>query len=284
MRHTYACPLRWADLDAQGHVNNVVFVDYLQEARVDLAARGADVVASALLGSQRLEYLAPLLFSFEPVYVDVWASRVGRSSFTLGYEVYRPDPLGGRTTYLRASSTLVAFDFRTRSSRPLAEEERAFLASYAEDTEVPEEAFGEPRHDEPRQDELGHYAVKVRFSDIDLAGIVNNVKHLEYFQEGRIQVLDRVVRSVDGGDWPPLVVARQDVAYLRPLRLRSEPYDAWTWVERLGTTSMVLGAEIRDGGTVHARGRFVMVFFDVTTQQKTAPPAALREALSRLAG
>ena len=36
MRHVYECPVRWADLDALGHVNNVVYVDYLQEARVDM--------------------------------------------------------------------------------------------------------------------------------------------------------------------------------------------------------------------------------------------------------
>ncbi len=36
MRHVYRCPTRWADLDLLGHVNNVVYVDYLQEARVDL--------------------------------------------------------------------------------------------------------------------------------------------------------------------------------------------------------------------------------------------------------
>ena len=28
--------MRWADLDMLGHVNNVVYVDYLQEARVDM--------------------------------------------------------------------------------------------------------------------------------------------------------------------------------------------------------------------------------------------------------
>ena len=28
MRHIYRCPLRWADMDAYGHVNNVVFLRY----------------------------------------------------------------------------------------------------------------------------------------------------------------------------------------------------------------------------------------------------------------
>ena len=36
VRHRYECPMRWADMDLLGHVNNVTYVDYLQEARVDL--------------------------------------------------------------------------------------------------------------------------------------------------------------------------------------------------------------------------------------------------------
>ncbi|HMQ65556.1 MAG TPA: acyl-CoA thioesterase, partial [Arachnia sp.] len=44
----FDCPLRWSDLDAQGHVNNAVIVDYLQEARVAFLRQGP---ASALLDS-----------------------------------------------------------------------------------------------------------------------------------------------------------------------------------------------------------------------------------------
>ena len=32
LRHIYRCPLRWSDMDAYGHVNNVVFLRYLEEA------------------------------------------------------------------------------------------------------------------------------------------------------------------------------------------------------------------------------------------------------------
>ena len=34
------CPVRWGDLDAQGHVNNGFYVDYLQEARVHFLLTG----------------------------------------------------------------------------------------------------------------------------------------------------------------------------------------------------------------------------------------------------
>jgi acyl-CoA thioester hydrolase len=44
--------MRWADLDQLGHVNNVVYVDYLQEARVDMLrahGRGPRALADGLV-------------------------------------------------------------------------------------------------------------------------------------------------------------------------------------------------------------------------------------------
>ncbi|MFF6642390.1 acyl-CoA thioesterase [Streptomyces althioticus] len=32
-KYTYALPLRWADADAYGHVNNALFPRYMEEAR-----------------------------------------------------------------------------------------------------------------------------------------------------------------------------------------------------------------------------------------------------------
>ena len=36
MEHLVEVALRWGDMDAQAHVNNATYVDYLQEARVDM--------------------------------------------------------------------------------------------------------------------------------------------------------------------------------------------------------------------------------------------------------
>ncbi|GAA5012781.1 hypothetical protein GCM10025734_58630 [Kitasatospora paranensis] len=49
-RHIYDCPLRWSDMDAFGHVNNVVFLRYLEEARIDFMFTQA---AEAGAGSSR---------------------------------------------------------------------------------------------------------------------------------------------------------------------------------------------------------------------------------------
>ena len=65
VRHVYECPMRWADLDMLGHVNNVVYVDYLQEARVDMlrthARREAgELTEGVVVVRHEVTYKAPL--------------------------------------------------------------------------------------------------------------------------------------------------------------------------------------------------------------------------------
>ena len=56
--------MRWADLDQLQHVNNVVYVDYLQEARVDMLrahGRGPSAMVDGLVVVRHeVTYLKPL--------------------------------------------------------------------------------------------------------------------------------------------------------------------------------------------------------------------------------
>ncbi len=102
MRHVYECPTRWADLDLLGHVNNVVYADYLQEARVDLMRRvfphrerGEGIVVVR----HTLDYRSSLGFRFRPVTVETWVTEVRAASFTLAYEIFHTTTTAtGRST------------------------------------------------------------------------------------------------------------------------------------------------------------------------------------------
>ncbi|UDY24464.1 acyl-CoA thioesterase [Nocardioides sp. Kera G14] len=290
MRHTYECVVRWGDMDAFGHVNNVVFADYLQEARVDLLrAHGAGAPTDALaegtlVVSQHLQYAAPLVFDEHPVLIDVWVAQIKAATFTLAYEIHREAPDGTRTTYATAHTVLTPFSFAEQRPRRINPEERAQLGHFLEETPLPDVTFGEPR-----ADELGHYPVQVRFSDLDVYGHANNVIYLEYFQESRITLMGRQLAQAIAAGGPPrfpgIVVAAVHVEYKRPMVLRAEPYDSWTWVARLGNRSMVLEAQIRDtDGTLISRGQFVMVFVDPATGASTRPDPAFRQVLEGQAG
>jgi acyl-CoA thioester hydrolase len=127
------------------------------------------------------------------------------------------------------------------------------------------------------------YDCRVRFSDVDVYGHVNNVKYFEYYQEARIAFLRSLVPDDDAlnlfqaSSSERQVVARIDVDYRRPILFRPEPYLVETRVTRIGTSSYDLACRIVDGpgdrgdqgdqGTVYSTAEVRLVMFDLTTQR-----------------
>lgn len=157
----FPIPLRFSDIDSYGHVNNVTFLSLLETARVQLhelpeagaagddgggrigsrLASGAGSVAAegtslrdlagagnyTLVGRQEIEYLAPLLYRPEPVYIGVRVTDVGRSSFELGYTVAERDE---STVYAVAATTMVLASRETGRPVALPEAYRQSLEQY----------------------------------------------------------------------------------------------------------------------------------------------------------
>lgn len=140
MRHLYRCPLRWADMDALGHVNNVRYVDYLQEARVDLlrlhgrSALGGELAEGIVVVQHDITFHAPLVFRPEPVSIESWVTRIRAASFTLAYEVF-DEADDGRRVYARASTVLSPFVFAAERPRRLTDDERVLLGRFLETEE-----------------------------------------------------------------------------------------------------------------------------------------------------
>ncbi|MFF9085512.1 acyl-CoA thioesterase [Streptomyces sp. NPDC014991] len=139
MRHIYRCPLRWADMDAYGHVNNVVFLRYLEEARIDFLFRpDKDFKQGSVVARHEIDYKRQLVHRHEPVDIELWITEIRAASFTLSYEVK-----DGDLVYVRASTVIVPFDFEGQRPRRITAEEREFLREYmdaAEDAETEGEA------------------------------------------------------------------------------------------------------------------------------------------------
>ena len=137
------------------------------------------------------------------------------------------------------------------------------------------------------------YDCRVRFSDVDVYGHVNNVNYFEYYQEARLSFLTSLGRTPGstsaeaattghGGDAfsSGLVAARIDVDYKRPILFRTEPYVVESWVTRVGESSFGLAAEIKDGDQVLSRAEAVLVAFDLVTQSSRPLTATERGRLS----
>jgi acyl-CoA thioester hydrolase len=292
--HVYRCPLRWADMDLLGHVNNVTYVDYLQEARVDLlralaqeAGPDAGPLPAVFVARHEVQYLSSLVFRPEPVSVAMRVSEVRAASYTLDSEVY-DERDGERHTYLRARSVLVHVDPATQQVRRIDPAERELLGRHRGPAQ--EQRLAPLLEDVAVPPLASTYDVHVRFSDVDPNQHVNNVTYFEYFQEARVSLvthLSGVHFDDQGGEKPSplgsrglgLVVGRVDVDYREPLVLRAEPYALRTWVERVGRSSFVIQGAVVEDGRVLSRGRTVMVVIDQATGRSTPIPDENRAAL-----
>ena len=130
----YPVPVRWSDMDAYAHVNNVQYLRFFEEARVmafkDWFGADRDLIDEGMLVvSQAIDYLVPMNYAYAPARVAVWCSDTGAASFELGYAVGGPD--GDDTVYARGRVTLVAYDLAGQRPRRLGEPERAALAQVA---------------------------------------------------------------------------------------------------------------------------------------------------------
>lgn len=140
--------IRFDDIDSYGHVNNVTFMTYMQDARVQLihrslgSAAGAgaaeedtfyDLVGTdsfALVGRHEIEYLEPLHFRPVPIYVNIWVSHLGGSSFEFGYSVGEQD---GAKIYAQASSGMVLVSKETNKPIRLTDAQRHALQEWSGD-------------------------------------------------------------------------------------------------------------------------------------------------------
>ena len=133
-RHVFDCHLRWGDMDAYGHVNNVAFLSYLEEARVDMLfvhARdhGAERLAEGVIVVRHeIDYRRPLAFRPEPVRIETWVTAIGQCVLSAG--VRRPRP--GRDLR-HGGDDARAVRPRAAAPAPAVAQEKAVLARYLDD-------------------------------------------------------------------------------------------------------------------------------------------------------
>ncbi len=134
MRLHIPIPLRWGDLDAYGHINNVETLRLIEEARVRAFWRSADADADpnpqptavldltadstiwSLVSRSEVEYLVPMPYTRAPIDVEVWLGRLGGASIEICFELYSPAGVEPRVLHTRAATSIVTVD--AASGRP----------------------------------------------------------------------------------------------------------------------------------------------------------------------
>ena len=119
--------VRFRDVDAKGHVNNAVFLTYMESARVaflvELGAVSGLEDLSFIVARIEIDFRAPISFG-EEVEVGVRASRFGSKSFDLDYELRA----GGRLV-AEAKSVCVGFDYERGETVAIPDAWRERLAA-----------------------------------------------------------------------------------------------------------------------------------------------------------
>jgi acyl-CoA thioester hydrolase len=128
--------VEFRDIDAAGHVNNAVYLTYLETARisylVDVLEADFAYELSLILARITVDFRSPARFP-ETLEIGTRVTRVGTKSFEMEHEVRGDD---GRLV-LEASSVLVAYDYSTDRSMAVPEPWRARLDAYEERSSVP---------------------------------------------------------------------------------------------------------------------------------------------------
>jgi acyl-CoA thioester hydrolase len=114
--------VEFRDLDGLGHVNNAVYLSYLESAKVayfrDVVGAG-DLAELGIVADVKIAYRSPAFFG-ETLEIGVRVRDVGVKSIAFEFELRGAD---GRLV-AEASSAHVTFDYATREPVPVPDEWR----------------------------------------------------------------------------------------------------------------------------------------------------------------
>jgi acyl-CoA thioester hydrolase len=118
--------VRFRDLDGMGHVNNAVFLTFMESARIAYFTQhgaGNNPQQHLILARIEVDFRSPVALG-EHVEVGVRPSRLGTKSFELEYEVRADGRLAAE-----AKSVLVGYDYLRGESVEIPVEWRDWLES-----------------------------------------------------------------------------------------------------------------------------------------------------------
>ena len=125
--HTSLCPIRWGDMDAQGHVNNTVYFRYMEQARVewieDMQVPVRPGGAGPVIINASCTFLIPMNYP-GMVEVRTFVGAIGRSSCQTYVEMRIE---GDERIFAEGAAKVVWMDTQTGKSVPLPDHVRASL-------------------------------------------------------------------------------------------------------------------------------------------------------------
>ena len=120
--------VHFRDLDALGHLNNVVYAAWLESARINYYLQLMELPLGELgliLAEMTISYKAPAYFG-DRIAVGVRVESIGTKSFGLEYLLARA---GDEAVIATGRTVLVAFDYKLGRTVPVPERFRSRVAA-----------------------------------------------------------------------------------------------------------------------------------------------------------
>ena len=113
MIEPFKIQIRFSDCDMMGHVNNAVYLSYIEMARIHYFTHlfGPDrdwKKNGILVRKNEIEYIRPVLFR-DNATIKAFITHIGNSSFVMAYELHVNNEI-----YTKAQSVLVYFNGVTK--------------------------------------------------------------------------------------------------------------------------------------------------------------------------
>ena len=120
--------MRWGEMDALGHMNNVSYLRYFEQVRImwidSLGIEYRTGNEGPILGTLTCKYVKPAIYPLD-FEITTYIGRPGKSSFLMWHELYNAEDRTER--YAEAEAKMVWIDISASRSRPMPDWLRAKL-------------------------------------------------------------------------------------------------------------------------------------------------------------
>lgn len=134
-RYQIPIEVRFADLDALGHLNNAKYLTYVEQIRIlyirDICERrgGSWESLGMILARTEIDYLLPIAFEHN-VFAYCKVSRIGGKSFDMEYLLTRQGDNSDEEVAARVKTVMVAYDYARDSTIPVPDDWRERMTAY----------------------------------------------------------------------------------------------------------------------------------------------------------
>lgn len=282
--HVEAFRVRYNECDSYGHLNNSVYLQYMQEAAIgadNAAGFGREFYETTnriwIPRRTEIEYLHPL-FPGEHVAVSTWNLSFRR---VIGRRIYEFRREGEDDLVARAFTDWVFVDRMTFFPAKIPDEvAKVYNPEYPDIEPFPKNPFPKTP---PLPAKVFHHRRRVDFRDIDPMKHLNNAAYLTYAEECAMHLSDAygwpLTKQLDDGI---AFVARKNQIVYKQSALPDDELDITTWLYDLKSASgtRYFNFARSDDGETLAELHMLWVMLDISSGKPRRLPYGMRDEIA----